>query len=237
MKNIADIELKLGVKFQRKDLLELAFVHSSYLNENPGKFIESNERLEFLGDAIIGASVAEELFKKNPNWTEGELSQARLILVNGKNLASLASSMQLGLYMYLGEGEDATGGRSKPNNLEDLLEAIVGALFLDQGYEIARQFIDRTLISMLPNLTPVEGMGAPNNPKSTLQETVQSEGYPPPTYETVKIDGPDHSREFTSEVSVDGVVIGKGIGSSKAISQQAAATQGLETIHLKKIET
>ena len=237
MEDIADIELKLGVKFQRKELLELAFVHSSYLNENPGKFTESNERLEFLGDAIIGASVAEELFKKNPNWTEGELSQARLSLVNGKTLASLASSMQLGRYMYLGEGEDGTGGRSKPTNLEDLLEAIVGALFLDQGYEIARQFIDHTLMPILPKQTPIEGMGVPNNPKSTLQETVQSKGYSPPIYEIVKIEGPDHSRDFTSEVSVDGVVIGKGTGSSKAMSQQAAATQGLVTIHQQKIKT
>ena len=230
MEDHSDLERRLGVSFVCKDLLRLALVHSSYPNENPGAFSESNERLEFLGDAVIGAVVAEHLFRRNPGWSEGELTHVRSTLVSGEALSAVASRMELGRYLYLGRGEEAAGGRDRRNNLAAALEAVVGALFIDQGYESARDFVAGAVLS---EMDQGAGGSAPLNAKSALQEAAQSQGKPPPSYRIVHAGGPDHAPVFTAEVSVDGKALGQGAGARKGDAERAAAAQALEALGLE----
>ena len=221
------LERFLDVSFNQKGLLGLALVHSSYLHENPGTFSESNERLEFLGDAVLGMVVAEELFARNPHWPEGRLTQARAALVQGESLAGIARGLYLGRYLYMGKGEEAGGGRERPTNLAGAFEALVGALFLDQGYGSAQQFVLRVLAQ---ELSRVGSTSAVKNPKSTLQEAVQAKGLPTPTYRIVHVSGQDHARQFTVEVTVDGKVVGRGVGSRKSQAEQEAAAESLRAM-------
>lgn len=220
-------EAALDISFKRKDLLHLALAHSSYLNENPGTFPQSNERLEFLGDAVVGAAVADELYRRHPEWSEGELTQARSSLVRGETLARVADRLDLGRHLYMGRGEAADGGRQRPTNLAAALEALVGALFLDQGYDTARQLVLRLLSEELPTL---DGPDALKNPKSTLQETVQGRGLPPPSYKVVGVSGEEHAPRFTVEVTVAGRVVGRGAGGRKSQAEQDAADDALRTL-------
>ena len=146
MRDLDGLERRLGVAFRNKDLLRLALVHSSFPNENPGVFAESNERLEFLGDAVIGLAIAEHLFSRNPGWSEGELTQARSSLVSGETLAGVARGMDLGSHLYMGSGADQGGTRERRSTLAAGLEAVVGALFMDQGYAPARDFVTGTVL-------------------------------------------------------------------------------------------
>ncbi len=217
------LERKIGAVFLHKDLLRLALVHGSFRNENPGSFPESNDRLEFLGDAVIGAAVADELFRRNPGWAEGELTQARSTLVKDETLAAIARKLDLGPCLYMGKGAEATGGRDQDSILAAAIEALAGALFIDQGYEAARDFVVRLLL-------PPEAAGAvaPENPKAALQETVQALGLAAPSYETTHAGGKAHAPTFTSEVTVGGEVMGRGSGPRKAAAERAAASQALE---------
>ena len=217
----------MGVSFRDSDLLHLALAHSSYLNEHPGAVPESNERLEFLGDALIGAIVADELYRRYPLWPEGGLTQARSALVRGDALARVAEGLDLGRRLYMGKGEDAAGGRERPSNLAAALESVVGALFLDQGYDATRDLVLR-LFSR--ELSALGERTVPQNPKSTLQETVQARGMAPPSYRIVEAEGSDHSPWFTAEVSVDGKVVGRGTGARKSQAEQAAAAEALEAM-------
>ena len=221
------LEAALGVSFRDRDLLRLALAHSSYLNEHPGAVPESNERLEFLGDALIGAVVADELYRRYPLWPEGGLTQARSALVRGDALALVAEGLDLGRRLYMGKGEDAAGGRERPSNLAAALESVVGALFLDQGYDATRDLVLR-LFSR--ELSALGEQTVPQNPKSTLQETVQARGMAPPSYRIVEAEGSDHSPRFTAEVSVDGKVVGRGTGARKSQAEQAAAAEALEAM-------
>lgn len=219
-------ELKeaLGVRFRDAGLRRLALVHSSYLNENPVEYPESNERLEFLGDAVLGMVVAEELYGANPGWPEGRLTQARAALVQEATLAEAAREIRLGEMLRMGRGEEAGGGRERASNLSAGLEAVIGAVFLDQGYEVAREVVLRVLGERLSSLGEPE-MSA--NPKSALQEAVQSEGLPSPTYRIVHEEGADHDRLFVAEVTVGGAVAGTGEGKRKSLAEQAAAVEAL----------
>ena len=214
----------LGTEFRDAGLLHLALVHSSYLNENPGEYAESNERLEFLGDAVLGMVVAEELYGANPSWPEGKLTQARAALVQEATLAEAARDIGLGAMLRMGRGEEVGGGRERASNLSAGLEAVIGAVFLDQGYEAAREVVLRVLGERLSSLGEPE-MSA--NPKSALQEAVQAEGLPSPTYRIVHEEGADHDRLFVAEVTVGGEVAGRGVGKRKSLAEQAAAVEAL----------
>lgn len=214
----------LGVQFREEELLRTALVHSSFLNENSGEFPQSNERLEFLGDAVLGMAVAEELYVTNPDWSEGRLTQARAALVQEAALAAAARRLDLGSWLRMGRGEEAGGGRGRPSNLSAALESVIGAIFLDQGYDVARAVVLRVLAARLSSLDRPDISA---NPKSVLQETVQARGLPSPTYRIVHEEGADHDRLFVAEVTVDGRVAGKGTGKRKSLAEQAAAAAAL----------
>lgn len=227
---MGSIEQSLGISFEDKKLLRLALAHSSFSNENPDWLPQSNERLEFLGDAVIGSVVAQELYTRHPNWSEGELTQARAALISGDSLAMIAGQLHLGDHIYVGKGEEASGGRRNDSNLADALEAVVGALFLDQGYAAAHTFIvaqlgDELESSRCPELT--------KSPKATLQEAVQARGFPPPTYEIVLVTGEEHAREFTAEAFVSGAAMGRGTGSSKSRAEEIAASEALKSMNFE----
>ena len=227
MPDLVSLEKELELNFKDKDLLELAFVHSSYINENPGVLPESNERLEYLGDAILGLAVARELYRRYPTKQEGDLTNLRSALVRGDTLAEVAQSLHLGEYLLMGVGEDAGGGRERSSNLAAVFEALVGAVLEDRGYQAAEAFVLRVLEKQLD---AVEELGGVKNAKSALQELLQGRGMSPPTYQVVEMTGKDHTRTFTSEVLINGKVVGKGTGRRKALSEQEAAADALRAL-------
>ena len=227
--HLESLERALGITFRDKRLLQTALLHGSFANENPGAPPDSNERLEFLGDAVIGSVVARELYQMHAGWSEGELTQARTALVRGDTLAALARRLHLGDYLQFGKGEEESGGRRRDSNLAGALEAVAGALFLDQGYDAVRLFI----VAQLANELESSGShGLAKSAKSKLQEAVQAQGLAPPAYEIVNVSGKDHAREFTADVLVDGKPMGRGAGARKSQAEQAAAAAALETMGL-----
>ncbi|MBI4234457.1 MAG: ribonuclease III [Chloroflexi bacterium] len=226
---VSHLEASLGLLFRDRRLLRCALVHSSYVNEHPELAEGSNERLEFLGDALLDFVVAEELFRRYPEKPEGELTALRAALVCGESLARVGDALKLGDFLCLGQGEEASGGRSRPSNLAAALESVVGAILLDQGVGAARDFVLRVLGGELERL-PL--LGAPKDPKSLLQELVQSRGQPSPMYRMVGEEGPDHAKQFVMEAVVEGEILGRGRGRRKAEAERAAAQAALE--HLRE---
>lgn len=198
----------------------MAFVHSSYLNENPGLAGYSNERLEFLGDAILNFIVAEKLYKEFPELPEGNLTEIRASLVCRDTLAEIASSLKLGDWLLLGQGEEASGGRERPSNLANAMEALIGAIYLGQGLARARRFIFRQL---KPRLDKIKAGKRIPNYKALVQECIQGQGKPTPVYRLVETAGPDHKKQFTVEILVEGKVVGNGTGKSKKAAENQAA--------------
>ena len=227
MPKSTDLEKRLGVTFNSPQLLKNAFVHSSYVNENPDAASESNERLEFLGDAVLGLVVADELYAAYPDDDEGRLTELRAHLVRRDTLAQAADRMRLGEELLLGRGEDDGGGRSRPTNLSHVYEAVVGAVFLDQGLEPARRFI---LHSLEDEFDAVRDRGSPLDPKSRLQELCQAQFQSTPQYQLVETAGPDHSRKFTVEAIVNGQQFGMGSGASKQRAEKRAALEALRKL-------
>jgi len=180
--DLAALQEALGVSFNNPSLLEQALIHSSYINENPGFTPISNERLEFLGDAVLGEIVAEKLYQDFPHSTEGEMTRLRAALVRRDTLARMARAIRLGDYLYVGKGEEASGGRRKPANLAGVLEAVIAAIFLDQGSANTRDFILRLFNE---ELQKVASQGAGVDYKSQLQELIQTREQKPPTYRVV----------------------------------------------------
>ena len=225
--SIENLERALGVTFRDKRLLQTALVHSSFVNENPGAHAHSNERLEFLGDAVIGSVVARELYEMHPGWSEGQLTQARTAIVRGDTLAALARRLGLGDHLRFGKGEEEGGGRRRGSNLAGALEAVAGAIFLDQGYDAVRLFV---VAHLAGELASSGSRGLSKSAKSTLQEAVQAQGLAPPVYEIVHVSGKDHARRFTAEVLVDGKPVGRGDGTRKAHAEQAAAAEALSAM-------
>jgi len=211
---------KLGISFRQKSLLEQGFVHSSYCNESPDLECNSNERLEFLGDAVLNLVVTDALYQDFPDLSEGELTEIRASLVCRDTLAQLASSLRLGDWLLLGRGEELSGGRAKPGNLANAMEALIGALYLDRGLAKARRFVLRQL---KPELEKTKAGKAPPNYKALVQELIQAQRKPTPVYRLVEAAGPDHSRQFTTEIMVDGEVLGRGTGRSKKAAESQAA--------------
>lgn len=214
--------MNLTELFTDQSLLTLALTHRSWINEH-GKIRESNERLEFLGDAILEFVVSKEIYQQFPDKEEGYLTVLRANLVNTVNLSRLAQSIGLGERILLSKGEEDTGGRSNPSLLADTLEAIIGALFLDGGLSKAEDFIQKQLLATID-----ETLALPlKDAKSRLQEIVQSEGLSAPRYEVVHEEGPDHNKQFTIEVLVGGKVRAAGIGKNKSEAAQKAAEEAL----------
>jgi ribonuclease-3 len=222
-----DCQKDLGISFHQESLLEQAFVHLSYLNENPGFARPSNERLEFLGDAILNFIVTEKLYEEFPQLPEGELTEIRAALVCRDTLAELASSLKLGDWLLLGRGEEANGGRAKESNLANAIEALIGALCLDQGIAKTRRFILRQL---KPELEKIKAGKIPPNYKALVQELIQGQKKPTPVYRLVEATGPDHSKQFTAEILVEGEALGKGVGKSKKVAESQAARAAWEKL-------
>ncbi len=227
MADLAALQQTLGVSFNDLALLEQALVHSSYINENPDFAPVSNERLEFLGDAVLGLVVAEKLYQDFLHSDEGEMTRLRAALVSRDTLAHLARAISLGDYLYLGRGEEVSGGRRKPANLAGALEAVIAAVFLAQGPATTRDFIIRLLDT---ELQKVVSQGAGVDYKSQLQEVIQAREQQTPAYHVVEATGPDHDKRFTVEVRLGDTVLGRGSGTSKKVAETEAARSALEQL-------
>lgn len=236
VENARSLEERIGVEFHDRQLLQQALMHRSFANENPQWGVLPNERLEFLGDALLDYLAADLLFHRFPDMQEGEMTALRSALVKTESLASLAMDWDIGSYLYLGRGEEASGGRARPANLCAAFEALVGALYLDKGIECVRQLItpllEAKLDFLLAETASETGMNEMTikDPKSRLQELVQSRYHLTPSYRTVETRGPDHDKEFTVEVLVGREVWGRGIGRSKQAAEQAAAEIAYEAL-------
>ena len=223
---IEDLETSLGITFNNQGLLRQALVHRSYLNEHDGSPLDSYERMEFLGDAVLELIVSTELYANLPHITEGELTKGRSSLVCRPSLARAARRLSIGKHLALGKGEVESGGHNRESILEEAYESVVAAIYLDQGYDAARDFVLR---SLEPDLAEIFRRGRPvDNPKSRLQELVQGIGRPTPHYELVSAEGPDHQPVFTVRVLVDDEILGQGTGSKKADAERAAAQMALD---------
>jgi len=227
LSELDSLQQKLGVSFEDDALLRQALVHSSCLNEIPEPQSSSNDRLEFLGDALLYLVTAEELYHRLPDFQEGELTVYRSALVRTDTLARVARSMDLGDHLHLGRGEEETGGRHRERNLAGVVEAIIGAVLIDQGFEAAREFTLRLLKSEFEFLWQ---KGPEVDHKSRLQQLMQARGHLSPDYRTVDSRGPDHDREFTVEVFDGDILLGTGTGPSKQRAEQRAAHSALDKI-------
>lgn len=221
------LEEKLGYTFRNRQLLAAALYHSSYANEHRGSGIQSNERLEFLGDAVLGMVTADYLFRKHPDLPEGDLTRIRAALVCEESLHEAAQSLGLGSYLKLGRGEESGGGRQRPSILADATESVFAAVYLDGGMEKARAIIHRVLLDREREEVVEERR---RDYKTALQELVQRTPGRAITYKLVCETGPDHCRVFVMEVRVDGQTVGRGEGRSKKGAEQAAARNALEKL-------
>lgn len=219
-----ELQNNLNIRFKDEKLMHAAFVHRSYLNEVKEQR-ESNERLEFLGDAILSFLSSDYLYKKYPDYPEGTLTNIRSGLVKTKSLSETSKELHLGELLFLSRGEEDSGGRNNASLLADTFEALLGALYLDQGIDVARVFLEKVLF---PKVAHIVENKTYIDFKSLLQEIVQEESRVSPTYNVIKTDGPDHAKTFWVEVLVGTTVLGQGMGKSKQEAQQAAAAQALE---------
>ena len=226
---IKDLEAAIGYHFQNITLLQNALTHSSYANERWRNSLMSNERLEFLGDAILGMNVAEFLFRTFPDRPEGELTRMRADMVCEKTLAAVAEKIGLGQHLLLGHGEDRLGGRKRESILADAVESVIAACYLDGGMDAARSFIERFVLCEVP----VQKMHNVDY-KTALQEKVQQKKNQVLQYTLASQSGPDHDKQFEVEVMLNGTVVGRGIGSSKKRAEQAAAKAAVEALFSKK---
>ena len=222
--NLTDLETALGFVFEDKSLLQRALTHRSYLNENPDLPWLDNERLEFLGDSILGFITAEHLYHRFPEMKEGDLTSLRAALVRGETLAEFATALDVGPYLYVSRGEEAGRGRARPALLAATFEAILGALYLDQGIEPARSLVVR-LIDYKTQEILRERLD--RNPKSLLQELSQGHLKVTPIYRLIETRGPDHAREFTVEAILGEQVYGVGHGRNKQTAEQSAARSAI----------
>lgn len=211
------LEEKLGYVFQNRALLENALTHSSYANENRGKGLQSNERLEFLGDSVLGMVTADYLYRAHPDLPEGDLTRTRAALVCEGSLVEVARELDLGSHLLLGKGEDTGGGRERPSIVADAVEAVIAAVYLDGGIGSARKVITRFI------LDAEEEKAGSRDYKTALQELVQRESGQVLEYRLIGSTGPDHAKIFQVAVDLNGEPIGTGEGRSKKEAEQAAA--------------
>lgn len=220
--------MSLIPQFKNQTLLQEALTHRSFLNENKSPS-GHNERLEFLGDAVLELAVSQYLFEAFTQEPEGTLTAYRSALVKTQSLASVAQRLELGQMLHMSKGEELSGGRTNQSLLANTFEAVLGALYLDQGFEVCVVFLQNHLF---PQLTTIIHQGSYRDHKSMLQEKVQAQGFPSPSYTVTKEEGPDHNKAFTVKVRVGEQDIASGIGKSKQLAQQDAARQALEILKL-----
>ncbi len=225
MKDFSPFEKSIGIKFKNKDVLQQAFTHRSYINENPKSGLSHNERLEFLGDAVLELVVTDHLFKTYPDHAEGDLTAYRSALVNAVVAAEVAQALNMNDYLLLSKGESKDTGRARQTILANAYESFIGALYLDQGYNVCEKFIQKTLI---PKLEDIIHKKLWRDPKSHIQEEAQERLGVTPSYEVLGQLGPDHDKFFTVGVFFGDKKIAEGKGRSKQEAQQAAAQAALE---------
>lgn len=214
----------IGIIFNDLNLLDLSFIHKSYLNEHRDLKGGHNERLEFLGDAVLELIVTEYLYKEYPREEEGVLTNWRSALVKGKHLAEIAVELELGIYLYLSRGEERSGGRKKHYILANTVEALLGAIYLDQGYEVSKEFVRRFILGRLEDILE---KGQHIDSKSKFQELSQDILGTTPEYKCLSEEGPDHNKVFTMGLFIEEKCIAEGQGSSKQKAEQDAAQNGL----------
>lgn len=224
------LQRRLGHTFADAALLRLALTHPSVTHE-VGDRTQSNQRLEFLGDAVLQLSLTHAFYEKFPALDEGPLTQARAKLVNRRALAEHALALDLGAHLILAPGEESSGGREKPSVLADAFEAVLGAIYLDGGFAAAREFVAREFSAALAAVDTAPGIA---NPKGELQERLQSDSGEAPVYELVSATGPDHARQFECRVLHAGTELARGTGPSKKEAESAAAMAALEKLHTGK---
>ncbi len=222
--SLKDLQSEIGVTFGSDKLLEQVFIHRSYINEVNDKSLEHNERLEFLGDAVLELVVTEYLYNSFPN-PEGELTNWRSAIVKGEVLAQVSQKLKLGELLKLSKGEEKSGGRTRTLILANTFEALIGGIYLDKGYDAAKEFITKYIISLLPEVIEKKLYV---DPKSHLQELAQQDRGATPDYRVTKDEGPDHDKMFTVGVYVKGELIAQGDGPSKQKAEQAAAAEALK---------
>ena len=224
---LKDLERKIKISFKNPSLLETAFVHRSYVNEHKSEDLSHNERLEFLGDAVLELVTTEFLYEAFPNEEEGKLTNFRSALVKGNHLAKIAHELELGQYLKLSRGEEKSGGRAKNYLLANTLEALIGAIYLDRGFVHAHKFISRYILT---NLGEILKKGLHIDSKSHLQEFSQDKHGVPPTYTVLSESGPDHNKVFEIAVFIGEKMLAKGTGSSKQKAEQDAAVNALKNV-------
>jgi len=224
--DLKKLQQRLQIRFQNQVLLKQAFTHASYVNEHRASSFKDNERLEFLGDAVLELAVSEHLFRTYPNRPEGELTKLRAAIVCEPSLVRFAEQLEFGTYVLLGKGEELTGGRTRPALLADVFESFVGALYLDQGFAAVQQFLQSVMFAQII----FDGKTQLNDYKTQLQELTQQHGLGVVEYRIVDERGPAHEREFVSEVHMDGNRLGTGTGRSKKEAEQQAAAMALEKL-------
>lgn len=213
-------------EFKDKTLLKQAFIHRSYLNETKEK-LSSNERLEFLGDSILSFVVSKYLYDTFPDYDEGILTNIRSLVVNTKSLAKIAIEFKLGQFLMLSRGEEESNGRENESLLANVVEAVIGALFIDQGIEAVKEFI---LSILAPKIDLIVSKKAFKDPKSLLQEFVQSQKQNSPIYKVLEEEGPPHAKIFTIGVLIQDEIMGQGVGKSKQEAEEAAAKEALKKL-------
>jgi ribonuclease-3 len=226
--NLKVFEEIINYKFNDRRLLKHALTHSSYANEKRMNKLDNNERLEFLGDAVLELVTSEFIYNRHKKMPEGDLTKLRARIVCEQTLASCANELNLGNYVLLGKGEAATGGRERHSILSDAMEAIIGAIYLDGGFTNAKEFISKFILS------DVENKELFFDSKTILQEIVQSEYKEQLTYELIREEGPDHNKKFTVAALVNEIELGIGVGSTKKAAEQEAAYQSILKMKLKK---
>ena len=221
------LEKEIGYRFRKKHFLETALTHPSYSNENSADQIQDNQRMEFLGDAVLGLMCASYIYSAHPDFCEGQMTKLRASLANSKELAKLGKGLDLGDYLRLGKGETNMGGHKRPSNITDAMEGIIGAAYLDGGYKAAYQIFKKHFIEEVPEFIDAEPT---ENPKGTLQERIQRQYKASPTYEMLGEEGPPHHREYHAEVKFGDTTLGEGRGFSKQAAEVAAAVAALDAL-------
>lgn len=227
MNKYDELQRKLNIQFKNPKLLDNAFIHRSFLNEHRVDGIENNERLEFLGDAVLELVISTYLFKNYPNKSEGDLTNIRAAVVRTESLAEESRALGFGEYLQMSKGEEDSGGKDKDYLLANTFEAVLGAIYLDQGFEVCDRYLEKTLLHKVPTIVE-------NNlfidPKTQAQELIQAQFKVTPIYEVVNEEGPDHDKIFTVALTIGGKEMGRGSGTSKQKAEEEAAKIALETL-------